>query len=254
MISLNPTSKNVNTFNEWCTQQTRTGEVIPGRRVTSLEEAKPFLTSYGWYIMHNWRESSCHFDTTGPIGCFLAHRDVWKVCVSRNENIWVFEEGVYSYTTHLFDEIDTLYPTKDLIMGHTIHVPRMWRQKSMNKSNICSVLASIDKIYFGTKCYRLSPAFAARLLENSVKFDTHVDTFICTEAIRYADEFSAAHTRMNIVSAFTSGTINHSIDHSLFILISLLIGIITGSGVMIYILNMYRICRTRCPVSSTIEC
>ena len=249
MISLKPTSRNVNTFKEWCKQHKRNGEVIPGRRITSLEEAKPLLTSYGWYIMHNWRESASHFDTTGPIGCFLAHRDVWKVCVSRNENIWVFEEGVYGYQTPLFDDIDTLYPTKDLILGHTIPLLRMWRQKSVNKSNICSVLTSIDKIYFGTKCYRLSPAFASRLLENSVKFDTHVDTFICTEAIRYADEFSVARTHVNIVSAFTSGTINHSIDHSLLILVSLLVGIIIGSGVMIHTLRMYRRCRTQCPVS-----
>jgi hypothetical protein len=246
MISMTTTSPNVDTFKTWCTQRHQTCEIIPGRRISSLLEAKPWLTSYGYYIMNNWRESSCHFDTTGPVGCFLAHRDAWAKCVSRNEHMWIFEEGVYGYDTTMFDQLDRLHPTVDLIMGHTIILPRMWRQRSVDKHAIGTLLTSIDKIYFGTKCYRLSPALAERLLQNSMTFDTHVDTFICTEAILYADEFTSCRTYKNIVFAASGGTINHSVDHSLLILLSMFVGIVLGSVCMIYILRLYRRCRSRC--------
>jgi GR25 family glycosyltransferase involved in LPS biosynthesis len=208
-----------------------------------LAEAKPWLTSYGYYIMQNWRESSCHFDSTGPIGCFLAHRDVWSACVARNETTWVFEEGVYSYDTPKIKDLDIQYPVMDVILGHTFMLPRSWKQKSIDKHSMGNELTSIDKIYFGTKCYRISPRFAARLLENSVRFDTHVDTFICTESIRYADEFQLARTTRNIVHAASSRKINHSIDHSLLIFCLLLLGIICSVAGSIQAMRLYRRCR-----------
>jgi GR25 family glycosyltransferase involved in LPS biosynthesis len=248
MISLDSNSRNVNTFKEWCLHRHQTGEIVPGRIVASLEEAKPLLTSYGYYVMQNWRESPCHFDTTGPIGCFLAHRDAWKICVSRNEHVWIFEEGVYTYDTTMFDKIDRVHSTTDLILGHTVPLLRMWIQNTVHTQTIDSMLMSIDKIYFGTRCYRLSPSFAASLLQNSLTFDTHVDTFICTEAIRYADEFKVARTYKNIVSAMSSGAINHSVDKNQLMLFSLLVGLLLCAGGAIYLL---RIRHRRCLVGQT---
>jgi GR25 family glycosyltransferase involved in LPS biosynthesis len=245
MISMDPVCKNVHTFKEWCKQHHRTYEIVPGRKIHSLEEATPWLTSYGYYIMHNWRESPCHFDSTGPIGCFLAHRNIWEECVTRNENIWVFEEGVYGYATSMFEHLDNIHPNTDLILGHTVPLLRMWRQNSIDKEVISTSLMSIDKIYFGTKCYRISPRFAARLLQNSLRFDTHVDTFICTESIRYADEFQVTRTHRNIVSGLSSGKINHSIDHSLLILCLLLLTVVLSIGGSIQAVRLYRRCRSR---------
>jgi len=243
MISLDASTQNVSTFKEWCTNRKQPWSVLPGRRISTLEEAKPLLTSYGYYIMQNWRETSSHFDSTGPIGCFLAHRDAWAACVLRNEQTWVFEEGVYAYETPLFDKLDRQYPTTDLILGHTFTVLRMWKQKSIGKRIICPLLSTVDKVYFSTKCYRISPLFAARLLENSKTFDTHVDTFICTESIRYADEFNTARTIRSIVSAKSSGTINHSIDHSVLILCLLVLSILVLSVGSIAVTRLYKRCR-----------
>jgi hypothetical protein len=245
MISLEPKSKNVHTFKEWCHGRNQTWEIVPGRRIQSKEEARPWLTSYAWYIMHNWREGPSHFDATGPIGCFLAHRDAWQVCVARNEQVWIFEEGVYGYDSALFDQVQTAHPTTDLIMGHALRVLRMWRQASVGSYTMDSLLTPIDKIDYGTKCYRLSPAFAARLLQNSVVFDTHVDTFLCTEAIMYAPEFKAARMHRFMVSAASSGTINHSIDQSLLIGYSLAVSILLCLLGAAHVLRLYRRCRLK---------
>lgn len=248
MISLDESTPNVSTFKEWCTKRRQPWTVIPGRRISTLEEAKPLLTSYGYYIMQNWRETSSHFDSTGPIGCFLAHRDAWTDCVLRNEHTWVFEEGVYAYDTPIFDKLDSQHPDIDLILGHTFTVARMWKQKSIGRRILCPILSTVDKVYFGTKCYRLSPMFAARLLENSKTFDTHVDTYICTEAIRYADEFLATRTQKPLVSAKSSGTINHSIDHSVLILCLLVLGIVVLAGGSMALTRLYKKCRSTCQV------
>jgi GR25 family glycosyltransferase involved in LPS biosynthesis len=251
MISLKPSTPNVETFKTWCTRHDRENEIIPGRRITSLAEAKPFLTSYGYYIMCNWRESASHFDSTGPIGCFLAHRDVWIRCIDRNEHVWVFEEGVHDYDTLMFEQIDRDHPTTDLIMAHTVPLLRMWKQKRSVKQDVDSRLPPIDKIYYGTKCYRLSPGFAQVLLDNSQTFDTHVDTYICTEAIQHADTYTVARTHRNIVSARSSGTINHSIDHSLLISMSMFVGILLSILCIVLILRLYRRCRTYCKAPTT---
>jgi hypothetical protein len=251
MISLDVTSKNVQTFTEWCKHHRRTCEIAPGRRVSSLLEAKPWLTSYGYYTMQNWRDGPCHFDSTGPVGCFLAHREVWKSCIARNEHVWVFEEGVYAYDTPRLNQLDTLYPDMDIILGHTVPLLRTWKQQSIGRHEMGENLASIDKIYFGTKCYRLSPRFAMRLLENSMTFDTHVDTFICTESILYSDEFKLTRSTRNIVSAVSSGKINHSVDHSLLILCILLVGILLSVGGSIHVMRLYHRCHNKPKVVCT---
>jgi hypothetical protein len=246
MISLNAETPNVTAFKARCRRRNQTCEVLPGRRISSVSEAKPWLTSYGYYIMNNWRESSCQFDTTGPVGCFLAHREAWAICVARDEHVWIFEEGVYAYEDPMFDRIKRRHPTTDLIRGHTIPLLRIWKQRSIGKRAIDSLLTTVDKIYYGSKCYRLSPAFAARLLQNSMTFDTHVDTFICTQAIQHADEFSVTRTYTNIVSAVSSGSINHSIDHSLLIMVLLVVGLLSSMVGLICLHRVYRRCRTRC--------
>jgi GR25 family glycosyltransferase involved in LPS biosynthesis len=246
MISLHAQSKNVQTFTEWCDARQQTNQVLPGRKVASLEEARPWLTSYAWYSMHNWREGPCHFDTTGPIGCFLAHRDAWQVCVTRNEYVWIFEEGVYNYDSLLFDQIQSAHPKTDLIMGHALQVARLWKQTSMDSSYTAdSLMMPLDKIDYGTKCYRLSPSFATKLLQHSLTFDTHVDAFICTEALMHTKDFTAARTRRFLVSATSSGTINHSIDQSLLIGYSLAVTSLLCLVGFIFCLRLYRKCRRK---------
>jgi GR25 family glycosyltransferase involved in LPS biosynthesis len=249
MIALATESRNIATFKEWCTRRGQSHEVVTGCRVSDMAESKPHLTSYGYYVMNNWRETCNHFDTTGPIGCFLAHRTVWKQCVSRNVPVWVFEEGVESYDTAQFDRIECDYSEMDLVLGHTVPVLRRWWQRRINSHRIGPILEMVDKVYFGTKCYRISPRFAARLIQNSERFDVHVDTFLCTEAMYYNTEFKVARMRTQMVVAGSSGLINHSVDQTLLTVSCLAVSVIVSSCIIILVSRWYVRCKKRCPRS-----
>jgi GR25 family glycosyltransferase involved in LPS biosynthesis len=250
MITLDADCHNVRIFIDWCTLQNRSYDVLMGHRATDLETSKTQLTSFGYYVMNNWRESCHNFDTTGPIGCFVAHRSAWKRCVERNEQMWIFEEGVRSYDTRLFDQVDQDYPCMDLILGHTVPVLRRWRQRRINSHRIDLMLQTIDKIYFGTKCYRISPLFARRLIENSERFDVHVDTFLCAEAMYYQREFQVCRTRHQMVVAGSSGLINHSVDQTLLIVCCLVVSVMLATILALIVFRAYRSCRERCRTTS----
>lgn len=249
MISLVTTSRNVQNFRAWCTKLGQSHEVVPGHRVPDMETGKKHLTSYGYYVMNNWRETCNHFDSTGPIGCFLAHRAVWKRCVARNVPFWIFEEGVESYDTAQFDRIECDYSDMDLVLGHTVPVVRRWWQRRVNSHRIGPILEMIDRVYFGTKCYRISPVFAARLIQNSERFDTHVDTFLCTEAMYYATEFKIGRMRTQMVVARSSGLINHSVDQTLLTVSCLSVSVIVSICVIALVSRWYIRCKKRCPRS-----
>lgn len=242
MITMDTESDNVQRFAAWCNGHSRSCEVQAGTRVASLCDIKPYLTPYGWHSMHNRRESSCHFDSLGPVGCFLAHRSAWETCVRRGEATWIFEEGVRSFDTDTFDRLDANCGHADLILGHTVPVLRMWKQRTLSRQDMGNGLVSIDKIYFGTKCYRVSPGFAARLLQESARFDTHVDTFVNTTAMYYADEFVVGRTVESMVGAGSSHRIRHSVDHGLLIL-SCMLAAALGSAVLLAVMTgKYRTC------------
>jgi GR25 family glycosyltransferase involved in LPS biosynthesis len=217
---MNKDSKNTKKFKLWCNCNKKSYDIVSGVRVKDWRQYKDMLTPYAYYNLHNWRPSTQHFDTTGPIGCFLAHKKVWDICVQRNESVWIFEEGVYEYKDAMFDILDSQYKSVDLIFGHTINLFHVWKQhKICTQSNIDDYLTDIDKIYYGTKCYRVSPLFANLLLQQSKQFELHVDSYINVLAIYYKDNESLRmyRTKSNIVSARSSWEINHSIDYSIFI-------------------------------------
>lgn len=246
IISLDPSSsKNVNTFKEWCSVNQKSHSVQVGTRVQSTQEAKNYLTDFGYYNIGRWRETSFHFDTLGPIGCFLSHREVWKICIQRNETTWVFEEGVVSYDTNRMDTLDTQYSDYDLILGHSVPVIRLLKQTSLRHRIMSdgSGLQSIDKIYFGTKCYRITPRFATHLLYKSCKFDLHVDSFICCVAMYDEDIFKSGRTTHEVVSAKSAGTINHSMDLSLVNGITMISGIIVSVIIIIYLIHRNLKCK-----------
>ena len=243
MIAMRPSHPNVDVFRAWGAAQRRTVEIQPGIAIVSIAEAKPHLTSYGYYIMNNWRDGSCHFDTTGPVGCFLAHRHAWNICVTRNEAVWIFEEGVSAYTSADFDELDQRYPDLDLVLGHSIMVLRVGRQCLYRPQQLNSLLTMIDKIYYGTKCYRVSPAYARQLLLDSHRFDTHVDTFLCTQSMMYRDTFQSARTSRNIVEAKSVKMINHSMDQNMFAMCTLSGLVLVVSMLAVLMRLLYVRCR-----------
>ena len=216
MIAMEENVPNVRRFKTWCDVQSRTWTVVRGHRVDSIQDMKPYLTPYGLYNIQRRRETSMHFDRSGPVGCFLSHRSVWQMCVDRQEDMWVFEEGVTEYQSRQFQKLDEREDHLDLILGHTICVLRFIRQCSVGGSVVGTGVNSIDKIYFGTKCYRISPRFARHLLDSSEQFDMHVDSFICVMAMA-TDSMRTARTVQNIVTAASSGKINHTLDAGLVV-------------------------------------
>ena len=241
-----PSHPNIDVLRAWGAAHKRTVEIQPGITIATTAEAKPHLTSYGYYVMNNWRDGSCHFDTTGPVGCFLAHRHAWNICVTRNEAVWIFEEGVSAYTTADFDELDQRYPHLDLVLGHSIVTARLWRQCLYRPQQLNSLLTAIDKIYYGTKCYRVSPAFARQLLVDSHRFDTHVDTYISTQAMMFRDTFQSARTTHNIVEARSVKMINHSLDHNMVVVFTLS-GLVLVVSVLASLMRLlYVRCRRSC--------
>jgi hypothetical protein len=247
MIGLDRDSSNVSNFKQWGKQNDRNIEFIPGVRLSSsLHYSKQYLTPYGYYNMHNWRETSSHFDSVGPVGCFLAHRTAWEACCRVNEPTWIFEEGVISYNTELFNYIDNRCEDFDLVLGHTVKVLRMWRQRRIPSEPIIDchrhILKPIDKIYYGTKCYRVSPTFARQLLIDSVRFDVHVDTFISSMAIYHANTFQCVRTSTGMVTAKSSHRIRHTLDHSLFLICYMVICVVIS---VVIIIVMYLRCGNR---------
>ena len=246
MIAMSRDNPNVDTFETWCEDRGLTSELVDGCRVTSLADVKDCLTPYGYYMMHNWKESSCQFDQLSVIGCFLSHRKAWQICVDRLEPVWIFEEGVSSYDTHMFETIDAEYGTYDLVLGHTMPVLRILWQTSVNKRSLNRHLESIDKIYYGAKCYRISPVFAQQLLDNSHRFDTHVDIYMCNMAMYYDTSYLLARTKNPIVSAWSSSCIKHTIESMLLMVIILLL-LAMGLGLSaIFLAFAYRKCRRTC--------
>lgn len=216
MIAMDPTTApSVVQFTQWCLRNHRTYSVQMGIRMASLPDAKPYLTDFGYFYMNRWRETSFHFDRLGPIGCFLSHREVWKQCLQRKEAVWIFEEGVRTYDTQWFEHLDSVRSDYDLIMGHSVPVLRFFKQQPMGQQRIGTDIEAIDKVYFGTKCYRVTPRFAAQLLVKSSKFDLHVDSFICCVAMYDAGLFKSCRTRKPVVTAYSAGIINHSFDRAL---------------------------------------
>lgn len=236
-------SKNVQTFKEWCTSNNRSFGIQTGIRVQSTEEAKPYLTDFGYYNIGRWRETSFHFDTLSPVGCFLSHREVWKTCIHRNETTWVFEEGVVSYDTERLNELDSHHFDYDILLGHSVPVIRLMKQTALETRSLGNGLQSIDKIYFGTKCYRITPRFAAHLLYKSLKFDLHVDSFICCVAMYDQDKFKSGRTTHEIVSAKSSGTINHSLDRCLVYTISMISITLLALVTIVYLIFKYSKCK-----------
>lgn len=245
MITMDRSSPNTNKFTEWCHINHRISELVDGVVVRSIESIKDYLTPYGYYIMQNQRETSIHFDTLGPIGCFLAHRDAWGRIVTDDscDHCWVFEEGVSDYYDDIINRVDNAYDHFDFLHGHTVTVVRLWKQKQIrhttDKFHYNNGIVPIDKIYYGTKCYRISKKFAKLLLDHSTQFDMHVDSYMCIMAIYYSDIILSGHTTENLVQANSSKRINHSLDIQLT-LSMLHISIIVISIVIICILLVVR--------------
>lgn len=246
---MDTTNANSIYFRKWCLENKRSYSYVSGVRLQPTDDVKDYLTPYGYYIMNNWRESPAHFDTMGPIGCFLAHKKAWEYCVQENKPCWIFEEGVVSYDTKAFELFDTTYIDYDFLHGHTVPVVRIWKQKKMVGSSCTNNdMYPIDQIYYGTKCYRVSPTFAKILLDNSIQFDVHVDTFVCLIAMYYAD-LKTGKTRVPLVVAGSSKLIDHSVERNvllpqtLFVIIGVLCGCLLFTLFTLYLL--YRKCRNQ---------
>jgi GR25 family glycosyltransferase involved in LPS biosynthesis len=250
MISMDVSCSNVRKFESWCTENERPFELIAGVRVDTLESVKEHITPYGYYVMKNWRESCAHFDTLGPIGCFLAHRNAWKQCIkSTAEHSWIFEEGVSRYDDDKIRLLENEYNQFDLIHGHSIQVVRLWKQRPIglspneNTDAYKDMMVPFSKIYYGTKCYRVSRRFARRLLEKSEQFDVHVDTFLSIMAIYYNDEFLTGHVKCAVVNGASSKKIDHSIDRNLLLPITTITIIIICIMCIIVLNHYYKKCR-----------
>jgi hypothetical protein len=189
MLTLDSSSPNVIAFQKWCVTHGLSHEICLGTRPGSLDEIKSYLTPFGFYTMFNKRESPLHFDTLGPVGCFLGHRSAWKLCQDRKETTWIFEEGTRTYHTSRFQTLEQDHPNLDLLLGHTVPVVRCTTQHRIGFRWNDRGVESIDKIYSGTKCYRMSPQFATFALKESETFDLHVDGFLCMLAIYHRETF-----------------------------------------------------------------
>lgn len=214
IITLDDGHPNIVRFKEWCQETGRQCSVQRGVRIRTVHEARAHLTEYGMYLQSRRRETAFHFDSLGPVGCFLAHRKAWTTCVARDEPTWIFEQGLTSCRSKAFEDIDAHHPDVDLVLGHTIPVLRPYPQRRIaHRGKRRGRLRPVDKVRFGAKCYRVTPRFAAHLLERSQHgFDLHVDSFICMVALNHCDDFCAMYTSRNIVCAYSSGLNNHSLE------------------------------------------
>lgn len=217
MITMDPNHVNANIFSKWCTDQERSYDIVEGIRVESIASIKQYLTSYGYYTMYNKRETHSHFDTLGPIGCFLAHRRAWMTFLdSDHDYCWILEEGVRSYDTESFQKVEVDYHNFDFIHAHNVFVFRVLKQNHASISTKVQYddgnIVPINKVFNGTKCYRISRKFAVLLVEHSQLFDVHVDAYICQMAIKHHDVIVSGHLTRNIVRANSSRRIVHSID------------------------------------------
>jgi hypothetical protein len=249
MLTLNPTSKNVRGFQNWCVSLGLSHELCLGTVPKSVDEVKANLTPYGYYNMFNHREAQCHFDTLSPIGCFMGHQSAWKICRDRKEITWIFEEGTYSFDTPDFQFLEREHPTMDFLLGHTVTVCRTSKQTRIGTWSHDRMIEPIDKIYYGTKCYRMSPDFATLALKESETFELHVDSFLCVLAIYYRDMYVTGRTSHNIVGARSSGSIQHSMDTRLFFSISI---IVLGLATIVLFLR-YRSCRNKKQEEESLE-
>lgn len=215
MLTLCPESVNVQRFKTWCVSQNQSFDICLGTRPGSLEEIQSKLTPYGYYNMFNPRETHAHFNTLGVVGCFMGHQSAWRMCQDRKEPTWIFEEGTSSYNTEAFQSLEHDHPDFDFILGHSTRVWRSFAQSRIGPRWSERGLEAIDKIYYGLKCYRISPRFATLALQESKTFDLHVDSFLPTLAIYHRDTFLCGRTPKNIVTAGSSGLINHSTNVAL---------------------------------------
>lgn len=247
MISLDKDKENTTAFHKWCTRHNLSHEVVPGVVVQNWKDYKKRLCPYAYYTMYNQRLTHHHFNSSGPIGCFLAHINAWTICVQKQENVWVFEEGVCSYNDAMFETLGTLQDI-DLLLGHTVPVVDIRIQKRIkpydNNKNTCrNGLLHIDKVYYGTKCYCISPRFAKCLIKQSKQFGTHVDTYMCTMAIYHSATFRTFRTPHNIVKARSSGTINHTIVYSMFVLYFVVLFVVILFGIQVFVYKKFVGCK-----------
>jgi GR25 family glycosyltransferase involved in LPS biosynthesis len=243
MMTMDPHSVNSDRFRAWCSENNLSYEILMGIKPRSVHDVKPYLTPYAYHIMHNHRETAGHFDTLGPIGCFQSHRRIWEICVKRKEMIWVFEEGVSEYDTNQFHDLEHHHPDLHLLLGHTIPVVKLRFQRRIGSWYHDRGVEPIDKIYYGTKCYRISPRFAQLALQESKTFDLHVDTFLNVLAIYYQKTLATGRTSKNIVTAVSSGRINHAIEENLILVGTLLFVIVFLFILCRLLLKWYKDCR-----------
>lgn len=252
MISMDRESPNSIGFVNWCDRTKRSYQFVEGVDAKTIESVKQYLTPYGYYIIQNQKETVSHFDTLGPIGCFLAHREAWRNIIANEscEYCWIFEEGVSEYRDEMIERVENVYGHFDFLHGHNVPVLRLWKQKRIeikqkenDKHHYNNGIVPVDKIYYGTKCYRISKSFAKLLFDHSTQFDMHVDSYICTMAIYYSDIIISGHLLTNLVCANSSKRINHSLDinltHSILYIVITILCIIT----ILLLFSLYRKCK-----------
>lgn len=235
MITMNREHTNTREFISWCTKWNKKYDIIEGVRVKSIESIKNKLTPSAYLTLLTYREMDSQMENLREVGCLLAHREAWKLFMD-NDNVdycWIFEEGVCKYNDELFQKVEDSCNHFDFITGHDVPVFR-FPQKRVNvtlrePSVYNSLVAPIQKIHYGTKCYRVSKQFTKSLLENSEKMDSAVDSYVSAMAIYYNSTFISGSTKKHLVVAKSSNRIKHTFHLQqilyIVIIISLLLNI-----------------------------
>ena len=235
-------------FTEW-THHGVKASILPGVRIHTLQEADPFLTSYGRRCFSTGRDTHQHISSLGEIGCFLAHRKAWQHAVDHDVRLIVCEDGVVNYHRGEIVRLLPLLSGLEFVSLHQIRVQSNHIKPTVDLLPIdVSPGLSIRPIRFtqwGAKCYYLSPAFARHLLAQSITVDLQVDAFMFLEASYLQVGHTSCkygYTSHSLLTGKSVGRCRHKLPNGYVTVGCTIIGGIVT--VLVLSIFLYR-CRTR---------
>lgn len=116
--------------------------------------------------------------TSGEVGCFASHYQLWQLCVERNEPMIVMEDDVE--VTPRFAEAVSIVSRMLERTGYVRLAGVSFPEHRPVSDGLSPgwQLVRFLKGPMGTQCYALFPNAAARLLRKSGKWTMPVDTYI----------------------------------------------------------------------------
>lgn len=150
---------------------------VNGKKL-SIQEVKNLTSPRGFYELHNGRYVHEGLSGLGSVGCYLSHLKMWRVCVSMNEPIAIFEDDFVARdgSSEVIDKalVEACNNNYDILrLQHRPNPDYGEKLEDMDCNHTAKVLRTE-----GTCAYIITPEASAKLIDTALPIEMQVDTYL----------------------------------------------------------------------------